>query len=103
MAVPEESGPDAERQEVKRDEQEFRTAQQQVKKTTLGRARRERSVIINEYESDETSRTKQFSQLQTWRNHSLKQQGRRWMRRCKHPKKVDQRWNDNFQEDEAYH
>ena len=32
----------------------------------------ERSVIINEYESDETSRTKQFSQLQTWRNHSLK-------------------------------
>ena len=41
MAVPEEFGPDAERQEVKRDEQEFRTAQQQVKKTTLGRARRE--------------------------------------------------------------
>ena len=35
MAVPEEYGPDAERQEVKRDEQEFRTAQQQVKKTTL--------------------------------------------------------------------
>ena len=31
----------------------------------------ERSVIINEYESDKTSRTKQFSQLQTWRNHSL--------------------------------
>ena len=60
MAVPEEYGPDAERQEVKRDEQEFRTAQQQVKKTTLGRARRERSVIINEYESDKTSRTKQF-------------------------------------------
>ena len=72
MTVLEEYGPDAERQEVKRDEQEFRTAQQQVKKTTLGRARRERSVIINEYESDETSRTKQFSQLQTWRNHSLK-------------------------------
>ena len=71
MAVPEEYGPDAERQEVKRDEQEFRTAQQQVKKMTLGRARRERSVIINEYESDKTSRTKQFSQLQTWRNHSL--------------------------------
>ena len=71
MAVPEKYGPDAERQEVKRDEQEFRTAQQQVKKTTLGRARRERSVIINEYESDKTSRTKQFSQLQTWRNHSL--------------------------------
>ena len=42
MAAPEEYGPDAERQEVKRDEQEFRTAQQQVKKTTLGRARRER-------------------------------------------------------------
>ena len=72
MAVPVEYGPDAERQEVKRDEQEFRTAQQQqVKKTTLGRARRERSVIINEYESDKTSRTKQFSQLQMWRNHSL--------------------------------
>ena len=58
MAVPEECPPDAERQEVKRDEQEFRTAQQQVKKTALGRARKERSVIINEYESDETSRTK---------------------------------------------
>ena len=54
MAVSVEYGPDAERQEVKRDEQEFRTAQQQVKKTTLGRARRERSVIINEYESDKT-------------------------------------------------
>ena len=51
-AVPEEYGPDAERQEVKRDEQEFRKAQQQVKKTTQARARRERSVIINEYESD---------------------------------------------------
>ena len=72
MAVPEEYGPDVECQEVKRDEQEFRTAQQQVKKITLGRARRERSVIINEYESDETSRTKQFSQLNTWRHHSLK-------------------------------
>ena len=36
MAVPEEYGPDAERQEVKRDEQEFRKAQQHVKKTTLG-------------------------------------------------------------------
>ena len=71
MAVPEEYAPDAERQEVKRDEQESRTAQQQVKKMTLGRARRERSVIINEYESDKTSRTKRFSQLQTWRNHSL--------------------------------
>ena len=55
MAVPEEYGPDAERQKVRRDEQEFRTAQQQVKKITLGRARRVRSVIINEYESDETS------------------------------------------------
>ena len=54
MAVSVECGPDAERQDVKRDEQEFRTAQQQVKKTTLGRARRERSVIINEYESDKT-------------------------------------------------
>ena len=71
MAVPEEYGPDAERQEVTRDEHEFRTAQQQVKKTTLGRARRERSVIINECESDKTSRTKQFSQLHTWRNHAL--------------------------------
>ena len=70
MAVPEEYGPDTERQEVKRDEQESRTAQQQVKKTTSGRVRRESSVTINEYESDRTSRTKQFSQLQTWRNHS---------------------------------
>ena len=51
-AVPEQYGPDAERQEVKRDEQEFRKAQQQFKKTTQARARRERSVIINEYESD---------------------------------------------------
>ena len=25
------------------------------------------------------------------------------MRSCEHPKKVDERWNDNFQEDEAYH
>ena len=25
------------------------------------------------------------------------------MRRCEHPKNVDQRWNDNFQEDEACH
>ena len=55
MAVPEEYGPDAERQEVKRDEQEFRTAQQQVKKTTLGRARSEGSAIINDYESDKTT------------------------------------------------
>ena len=54
MAVLAEYGPDAERQEVKRDEQEFRTAQQQVKKTTQGRARRERSVIIKDYESDKT-------------------------------------------------
>ena len=71
QAVLEEYGPDAERQEVKRDEQEFRTAQQQVKKTTLSRARRERGVIINEYESDKTMPTKQFSQVQTWSNHSL--------------------------------
>ena len=54
MAVPEEYGPGAERQEVKRDEREFRTAQHQVKKTTQARARRERSVIINECESDRT-------------------------------------------------
>ena len=55
MAVLEEEyGPDAERQDVNRDEQEFRTAQQQVKKTTQARARKKRSVIINEYESDET-------------------------------------------------
>ena len=38
-------GPDAERQDVRRDEQEFRTAMQQVKKMT-------QSAIINEYESD---------------------------------------------------
>ena len=54
MAVPEEYGPDAEHHEVKRDEQEFRTAQQQVKKTSQARARRERSVIIHECESDKT-------------------------------------------------
>ena len=54
MAVSVEYGPDAERQAVKGDDQEFRTAQQQVKKTTLGRARGEKSVIINEYESDKT-------------------------------------------------
>ena len=54
MEVPEEYGPDAERQEVKRDEREFGTAQQQVKKTTQARDRRERSVIIHEYESDMT-------------------------------------------------
>ena len=67
MAVPGEYGPDAERQEVKRDEKKFRTAEQQVKKTTPGKANRERSVIINEHESDKTGRKKQFSQLQTWR------------------------------------
>ena len=44
MAVLEEYGPDAERQEVKRDEQEFRIAQEQVKKTTLCRAKRERGA-----------------------------------------------------------
>ena len=39
MSAPEEYGPDAERQEeVKRGEQEFTTAQQQVKKTTQARA-----------------------------------------------------------------
>ena len=54
MAVPEVYWPDADRNEVKRDEQELRTAQQQVKKTTEARARREKSVIINEYESDKT-------------------------------------------------
>ena len=70
-AVPEEYEPDAERQEVRRDEQEFRTAQQQVKKMTQARAWSEGSAIINEYESDKTMPTKQFSQQQTWRNHSL--------------------------------
>ena len=38
MSVPKEYVPDAERQEVKRDEREFRTAQQQVKKTDLGQS-----------------------------------------------------------------
>ena len=72
MAAPEEYGPDAERQEVKRDEQEFRTAQQQVKKMTQARAGRERSAIINECESDKTMPTKQFLQHQTGKNnHSL--------------------------------
>ena len=66
MAVPEEYGPDAERQEDKRDEEEFRTAQQ-GQEDDLGQSR----VIINEYESDKTSRTKQCSQLQSWKNHSL--------------------------------
>ena len=47
MAVLEEYGPETPNaKKSKRDEQEFRTAQQQVKKMTLGRARRERSVII---------------------------------------------------------
>ena len=46
--------PDAECQEVRRDEQELRTAQQQVKKITQARAMSEGSAIINEYESDKT-------------------------------------------------
>ena len=71
-AVPEEYESDAERQEVRRDEQEFRTAQQQVKKMmTQARAWSEGSAIINEYGSDKTMPTKQFSQHQTGRNHSL--------------------------------
>ena len=37
-AVPDEYGPDAERQDVRRDEPEFRTAQQQVKPMTQARA-----------------------------------------------------------------
>ena len=53
-AAPEEYGPDAECQEVRRDEQELRTAQQQVKKMTQAIARSEGSAIINEYESDKT-------------------------------------------------
>ena len=53
-AVPEEYAPDAERQDVRQDEQEFRTAQQQVKKVTQGKARSEGSAISNEYESDKT-------------------------------------------------
>ena len=52
-AVPE-YGPDAECQEVRRDEQEFRTPQQQVKKMTHSRARSEGMAIINENESDKT-------------------------------------------------
>ena len=44
-AVPEEYEPDAARQEVRRDEQEFRTAQQQVKKMTQARARSESGNI----------------------------------------------------------
>ena len=46
-AAPEEYGPDAERQDVRQDEQEFRTAQQQVKKMTQARARSEGSAFIN--------------------------------------------------------
>ena len=53
-AVLEECEPDAERQEVRRDEQELRTAQQQVKKMTQARARSEGSAIINECASDKT-------------------------------------------------
>ena len=60
-SVPEEYEPDAERQDVRRDEQEFRTAQEQVKKMTQARAWSEGSAIINEYESDKTMPTKQFS------------------------------------------
>ena len=52
-------------------DQEFRTAQQQVKKMTQARAWSEGSAIINEYEFDKTMPTKQFSQHQTRRNHSL--------------------------------
>ena len=70
-AVPEEYEPNAQRQEVRRDEQEFRTAQQPVKKMTQARAWSEGSATINEYESDKTMPTKQFSQHQTSRNHSL--------------------------------
>ena len=53
-AVPEEYGPDAACQEVRRDEQEFRTPQQQVKKMTQARARSEGRAIINENESNKT-------------------------------------------------
>ena len=45
--------PDAECQEVRRDEQELRTVEQQVK-ITQARAMSEGSAIINEYESDKT-------------------------------------------------
>ena len=51
--MPDDHGPNAERQDVRQDEQEFRTAQQQVKKTQA-RARSEGSAIIIEYESDMT-------------------------------------------------
>ena len=46
-AEPEEYGQDAERQDVRQDEQEFRTAQQQIKKMTQARNRSEGSAIIN--------------------------------------------------------
>ena len=59
-------------------------------------------MIINEHESDKTSRRKQFSELQTWRNHSLNATRKEVDKKIEHPKKVDQRWNENFQEDEAY-
>ena len=54
MAVPEEYEPDAERQEVKRDEREFGTAQQQVMKMIQARDRSEGSATINEHESHKT-------------------------------------------------
>ena len=52
--VPDEYGPDVERQDVKRDEKEYGTVQQQVKTMTQSRVRSDRSPIINEYESDKT-------------------------------------------------
>ena len=56
QVLPEEHEPDAERTDVRQDEQEFRTAQQQG-------ARSSTSTSL-----DKTCRTKQFSQHQTWRN-----------------------------------
>ena len=78
-AAPEEYEPDAARQEVRRDEQEFRTAQQQVKKMTQARARSEGSAIINEYDVSQDNAERSNS-------HSIRrgeiilctQQGRRW-------------------------
>ena len=70
-AVPEEYAPDAERQEGRRVEQEFRTVHKQVETMTRARAWIEGSAILNEYELDKTVLTKEFSQHQTWRNHSL--------------------------------
>ena len=70
-AVPEEYKPDAERQEVRRDEQEFRTVQQQVKKMTQARARSEGVRSSTSTSLTRHCRTKQLSQHQTWRNHSL--------------------------------